>query len=86
LISDFKRSGDQVLILELLDFVDDVVDELAVIRLVHQILKNGTGAAKQLAVFEKRTTLQKWSILSQMNSQRHKLDYLYNLLLLKKAS
>jgi carboxylate-amine ligase len=43
------------LILELLDFVDDVVDELGSrdqISYVHQILKNGTGAAKQLAVFE----------------------------------
>jgi carboxylate-amine ligase len=43
-----------VLILEL-DFVDDVVDELGSreqINYVHQILKNGTGAAKQLAVFE----------------------------------
>jgi carboxylate-amine ligase len=46
----------RVLILELLDFVDDVVDELGSrdqISYVHQILKNGTGAAKQLAVFEK---------------------------------
>jgi hypothetical protein len=80
----------RVLILELLDFVDDVVDELGhdQISYVHQILKNGTGAAKQLAVFEKRTTLQKWSILSQMNSLKayKLLDYLYNLLLLKKAS
>jgi carboxylate-amine ligase len=43
-----------VLILELLDFVDDVVDELGNREQinVHQILKNGTGAAKQLAVFE----------------------------------
>jgi carboxylate-amine ligase len=56
----------RVLILELLDFVDDVVDVGSRDQIsVHQILKNGTGAAKQLAVFEKRTTLQKWSILSQ---------------------
>jgi carboxylate-amine ligase len=73
----------RVLILELLDFVDDVVDELGSrdqISYVHQILKNGTGAAKQLAVFEKNTTLQKWSILSQMNSLKayKLLDYLYN--------
>jgi hypothetical protein len=78
----------RVLILELLDFVDDVVDELGSrqISYVHQILKNGTGAAKQLAVFE-NATLQKWSILSQMNSLKayKLLDYLYNLLL-KKAS
>jgi carboxylate-amine ligase len=44
------------LILELLDFVDDVVDELGSRDQISydQILKNGTGAAKQLAVFEKR--------------------------------
>lgn len=42
------------LILELLDFVDDVVDELGCrddINYVHEILKNGTGADKQLAIF-----------------------------------
>jgi carboxylate-amine ligase len=47
----------RVLILELLDFVDDVVDELGSrdqISYVHQILKNGTGAAKQL--YLKKTT------------------------------
>lgn len=44
------------LILELLDFVDDVVDELGSrqeIEYVHQILAQGTGADQQLAVFEK---------------------------------
>lgn len=42
------------LILELLDFVDDVVDELGCrndINYVHEILKNGTGADKQLAIY-----------------------------------
>lgn len=42
------------LILELLDFVDDVVDDLGcrpVINLVHQALEKGTGADRQLAVF-----------------------------------
>jgi carboxylate-amine ligase len=51
LILDFKRSGDKDVNLELLEFVDDVVDELGIrehINYVHQILKNGTGAAKQL--------------------------------------
>jgi hypothetical protein len=54
LISDFKRSGDRVLILELLDFVDDVVDELGSRDQISYAsdIKNGTGAAKQLAVFE----------------------------------
>lgn len=44
----------QDLILELLEFVEDVVDELGSrehINYVHEILKNGTGADKQLAVF-----------------------------------
>ena len=45
----------KMLILELLDFIDDVVDELGSrehINYVHEILRNGTGADKQLAVFE----------------------------------
>jgi carboxylate-amine ligase len=43
------------LILELLDFVDDVVDELGsrpIINLVHKALENGTGADRQLAVYQ----------------------------------
>ena len=50
------------LILELLDFIEDVVDELGSrdeINYVHTILKEGTGAAKQLAVFEKTQDLTK---------------------------
>jgi carboxylate-amine ligase len=45
----------RVLILELLDFVDDVVDELGSRDQISYAsdIKNGTGAAKQLAVFEK---------------------------------
>jgi carboxylate-amine ligase len=57
-----KEVETRVLILELLDFVDDVVDELGSrdqISYVHQILKNGTGAAKQLAVFEKTHDITK---------------------------
>ena len=52
----------KILILELLDFIDDVVDELGSrdqIYYVHEILKNGTGADKQLAVFEKTNDLTK---------------------------
>lgn len=47
----------RVLILELLDFVDDVVDELGSrshINYIHTILEHGTGADRQLDVF--RTT------------------------------
>lgn len=42
------------LILELLDFIDDVVDDLGCrseINYVHQILENGTGADRQLEVY-----------------------------------
>lgn len=45
------------LILELLDLVDDVVDELGSrneIDYILKILENGTGADRQLAVYEKR--------------------------------
>jgi glutamate---cysteine ligase / carboxylate-amine ligase len=43
------------LIVELLDFVDDVVDDLGSresINYVHTILKNGTGADRQLKVYQ----------------------------------
>jgi len=43
------------LVLELLDFIDDVVDELGSrneINYVHKILAGGTGADRQLAVYE----------------------------------
>lgn len=44
------------LMYELLEFIDDVVDELDCrkeVEYVHQILEMGTGADRQLAVFEK---------------------------------
>jgi carboxylate-amine ligase len=49
-----------VLILELLDFVDDVVDELGSREQINYAsdLKNGTGASKQLAVFEKTNDIK----------------------------
>jgi carboxylate-amine ligase len=50
------------LIFELLDFIDDVVDELGSrneIDYIHQIFKNGTGADQQLAVFEEPGDLTK---------------------------
>jgi len=49
-----------MLILELLEFIDDVVDELGSreqINYVHTIMREGTGADKQLAVFEKTNDL-----------------------------
>ena len=52
----------RTLILELLDFIDDVVDELGsreYINKVHKILENGTGADRQLAVFEQTNDLNK---------------------------
>jgi carboxylate-amine ligase len=49
-----KEVAERDLILEYLEFVDDVVDELdsrAEIAYVHEILKNGSGADRQLKVF-----------------------------------
>ncbi|HEY0175639.1 MAG TPA: carboxylate-amine ligase, partial [Pedobacter sp.] len=42
------------LVIELLDFVDDVVDGLGCrndLSYIHKILENGTGADRQLAVY-----------------------------------
>ncbi len=50
------------LILEYLAFVDDVVDELGSreeINYIHEILKNGTGADRQLRVYEETGDLKK---------------------------
>ena len=50
------------LLIELLDFVDDVVDELGSreqLSYVHEILKNGTGAAKQMKVYKETGDLTK---------------------------
>ena len=55
---DFGKESEvntRVLIYELLDFVDDVVDQLGsrhAISYVHKMLENGTGADRQLKVFE----------------------------------
>ena len=57
-----KEVPTKELILELLEFIDDVVDELGSrneINYVHTILKEGTGAAKQLAIFEETQDLTK---------------------------
>jgi carboxylate-amine ligase len=45
----------RALILELLDFVDDVVDELGCredLQYVQKILEHGTGADRQLAIYQ----------------------------------
>jgi carboxylate-amine ligase len=55
-----KEVETKLLILELLEFIDDVVDELGSreqINYVHTIMREGTGADKQLAVFEKTNDL-----------------------------
>jgi carboxylate-amine ligase len=52
----------RLLLEELLDFVDDVVDELGSrkeIENVREIMKNGTGADRQLAVYEETKDLTK---------------------------
>ncbi|RYG13223.1 MAG: carboxylate-amine ligase, partial [Chitinophagaceae bacterium] len=58
------------LVLELLDFIDDVVDELGSrneINYVHQILANGTGADRQLAVFEQTKSYE--SVVDYITTQ-----------------
>jgi carboxylate-amine ligase len=62
---DFGKQAEfdtRLLILELLEFVDDVVDDLGsrqTINYIHTILKNGTGADRQLAVFQQTSSLEK---------------------------
>jgi carboxylate-amine ligase len=60
---DFGKEEEintRVLIYELLDFVDDVVDNLGSrhrLSYVHKILENGTGADRQIKVFEQTKSL-----------------------------
>ena len=52
----------KLLMLELLDFVDDVVDDLGSrkeIEFVQQMIKNGTGADRQLDIFKQTKDLTK---------------------------
>ncbi|MEM9324767.1 MAG: carboxylate-amine ligase [Bacteroidota bacterium] len=62
---DFGKEAEvdtRDLIEELLDFVDDVVDDLgsrSEMNKVREILKNGTGADRQLAVYEETKDLKK---------------------------
>jgi carboxylate-amine ligase len=70
---DFGKEEEvntRVLIYELLDFVDDVVDKLGSrhrLAYVHKMLENGTGADRQLAVFEKTKNLA--SVAEYIHSQ-----------------
>jgi carboxylate-amine ligase len=60
---DFGKEEEvntRVLIYELLDFCDDVADDLGCrpgLQLVQKILDKGTGADRQLAVFEETKNL-----------------------------
>jgi carboxylate-amine ligase len=60
---DFGKEEEvntRVLIYELLDFVDDVVDDLGSrhrVAYVHKILEHGTGADRQIKVFEETKNL-----------------------------
>lgn len=52
----------KILIVQLLDFVDDVLDDLGSreeIAYIHTILEKGTGAERQLKVYEKTNSLEK---------------------------
>ncbi len=60
---DFGKQEEieyRILALELLEFIDDVVDELGSrkeVEYLHKILEMGTGADRQLAVFEQTNDL-----------------------------
>jgi glutamate---cysteine ligase / carboxylate-amine ligase len=60
---DFGKEEEvntRVLIQELLDFVDDVVDDLGsrhAINFIHKLLEEGTGADRQIRIFEKTNSL-----------------------------
>ncbi len=62
---DFGKEEEvntRALIYELLDFLDPVLDHLGSrhrIAYVHKMLENGTGADRQLAIFEKEKNLTK---------------------------
>jgi carboxylate-amine ligase len=58
------------LILELLDFVDDVVDELGcrdALNNIHKILEKGTGADRQLAVYKETNSLEAVATFMESN-------------------
>src|SRR5215216_5464715 len=73
LLIDFGKEEEintRVLIYELLDFVDDVVDQLGSrhrISYIHKMLENGTGADRQIAVYDKTKNLV--NVAEFINSQ-----------------
>jgi carboxylate-amine ligase len=70
---DFGKESEvntRVLIYELLDFIDDVTAPLGIrntIGYVHKILEEGTGADRQLKVFEETLSLP--SVVDYIHSQ-----------------
>lgn len=70
---DFGRETEvntRALIIELLEFIDDVVDELGsreTINKIHRILEGGTGADRQLAVYQETNSLV--SVVDYITSQ-----------------
>jgi carboxylate-amine ligase len=70
---DFGKEEEintRVLLYELLDFVDDVVDHLGSrhrLDYIHKIIEGGTGADRQLAVYEESKSLE--SVTSFIQSQ-----------------
>jgi carboxylate-amine ligase len=63
MLIDFGKEQEvnaRVLIYELLDFIDDVLDELgsrAAVQFVENILQQGTGADRQIKVYEETKSL-----------------------------
>jgi carboxylate-amine ligase len=70
---DFGKEEEintRVLLYELLDFVDDVVDHLGSrhrLEYIHKIIEKGTGADRQLAVYEEQKNLE--SVTNFIQSQ-----------------
>jgi carboxylate-amine ligase len=70
---DFGKEEEintRVLIYELLEFVDDVVDQLGSrhrLAYIHKMLEQGTGADRQLAIYEKSKNLVE--VATYINSQ-----------------
>ena len=70
---DFGKEEEintRVLLYELLDFVDDVVDHLGSrhrLEYIHKIIEGGTGADRQLSVYEENKNLQ--SVANFIQSQ-----------------